>query len=69
MTRRQMYQRGEEQNKPTGFWGMIKSVTSSPSGSESILKEPVHLRQQADSTGPELVIQPHVEETQQLENY
>ncbi|RXN13129.1 Golgi pH regulator [Labeo rohita] len=40
MTRRQMYQRGEEQNKQTGFWGMIKSVTSSPSGSESILNEP-----------------------------
>ncbi|KAG7215808.1 hypothetical protein INR49_021931 [Caranx melampygus] len=25
MTRRQMYQRGEDQNKQTGFWGMIKS--------------------------------------------
>lgn len=36
MTRRQMYQRGEDQNKQTGFWGMIKSVTSSPPGSESI---------------------------------
>uniref|UniRef100_A0A9J7XAF4 Golgi pH regulator n=2 Tax=Cyprinus carpio TaxID=7962 RepID=A0A9J7XAF4_CYPCA len=36
MTRRQMYQRGEEQNKQTGFWGMIKSVTSSPSGSENL---------------------------------
>uniref|UniRef100_A0A8C1UWA5 Golgi pH regulator n=1 Tax=Cyprinus carpio TaxID=7962 RepID=A0A8C1UWA5_CYPCA len=45
MTRRQMYQRGEEQNKQTGFWGMIKSVTSSPSGSESILNEPVDWRQ------------------------
>lgn len=37
MTRRQMYQRGEDQNKQTGFWGMIKSVTSTPPGSESIL--------------------------------
>lgn len=36
MTRRQMYQRGEDQNKQTGFWGMIKSVTSTQSGSESI---------------------------------
>uniref|UniRef100_A0A8C2HWV5 Golgi pH regulator n=1 Tax=Cyprinus carpio TaxID=7962 RepID=A0A8C2HWV5_CYPCA len=34
--RRQLYQRGEEQNKQTGFWGMIKSVTSSPSGSENL---------------------------------
>lgn len=38
MTRRQMYQRGEDQNKQTGFWGMIKSVTSTQTGSESILK-------------------------------
>lgn len=37
MTRRQMYQRGEDQNKQTGFWGMIKSVTSTQTGSESIL--------------------------------
>uniref|UniRef100_A0A3Q3XIR6 Uncharacterized protein n=1 Tax=Mola mola TaxID=94237 RepID=A0A3Q3XIR6_MOLML len=36
MTRRQMYQRGEDQNKPTGFWGMIKSVTSTTTGSENI---------------------------------
>ncbi|KAG7258876.1 hypothetical protein CRUP_018563 [Coryphaenoides rupestris] len=27
MTRRQMYQRGEDQSKQTGFWGMIKSAT------------------------------------------
>ncbi|KAI2660476.1 Golgi pH regulator [Labeo rohita] len=27
MTRRQMYQRGEEQNKQTGFWGMIKNLS------------------------------------------
>lgn len=32
-----MYQRGEVHNKPTGFWGMIKSVTTSVAGSESIL--------------------------------
>lgn len=37
MTRRQMYQRGEDQNKQTGFWGMIKSVTSTQTSSESIL--------------------------------
>ncbi|KAM9485382.1 Golgi pH regulator-like [Salvelinus alpinus] len=37
MTRRQMYQRGEDQNKQTGFWGMIKSVTTSPTHSENIL--------------------------------
>lgn len=37
MTRRQMYQRGEDQNKQTGFWGMIKSVTATQTGSESIL--------------------------------
>ncbi|XP_058249291.1 Golgi pH regulator isoform X2 [Hemibagrus wyckioides] len=36
MTRRQMYQRGEDQNKQTGFWGMLKSVTSSPPGSENL---------------------------------
>ncbi|KPP57925.1 hypothetical protein Z043_124299, partial [Scleropages formosus] len=36
MTRRQMYQRGEDQSKQTGFWGMIKSVTSSPPGSENL---------------------------------
>lgn len=32
-----MYQRGEDQNRQTGFWGMIKSVTSTQTGSESIL--------------------------------
>jgi len=32
-----MFQRGEVHNKPTGFWGMIKSVTTSVAGSESIL--------------------------------
>lgn len=32
-----MYQRGEDQNKQTGLWGMIKSVTSTQTGSESIL--------------------------------
>uniref|UniRef100_A0A4W4DSK1 Golgi pH regulator n=1 Tax=Electrophorus electricus TaxID=8005 RepID=A0A4W4DSK1_ELEEL len=36
MTRRQMYQRGEDQSKQTGFWGIIKSVTSSPSASENL---------------------------------
>ncbi|XP_010003819.1 PREDICTED: Golgi pH regulator B [Chaetura pelagica] len=34
---RTMFQRGEVHNKPTGFWGMIKSVTTSAAGSESIL--------------------------------
>ncbi|KAB1260372.1 Golgi pH regulator [Camelus dromedarius] len=37
MTRRTMFQKGEEHNKPSGFWGMIKSVTTSAPGSESIL--------------------------------
>ncbi|KAK7882490.1 hypothetical protein WMY93_028664 [Mugilogobius chulae] len=36
MTRRQIYQRGEDQNKQTGFWGMIKSVTSPQTGSENL---------------------------------
>uniref|UniRef100_F6Q9X3 G protein-coupled receptor 89B n=3 Tax=Tetrapoda TaxID=32523 RepID=F6Q9X3_XENTR len=35
--RRNMFQRGEEHSKPSGFWGMIKSVTSSAPVSESIL--------------------------------
>ncbi|KAM8856410.1 Golgi pH regulator isoform 1-T1 [Spinachia spinachia] len=37
MTRRQMYQRGEDQSKQTGLWGMIKSVTSPQTGSETDL--------------------------------
>ncbi|KAG7256346.1 hypothetical protein CRUP_026624 [Coryphaenoides rupestris] len=41
MTRRQMYQRGEDQNKQTGFWGMIKSVTSSSSGNLSVIQQEV----------------------------
>jgi hypothetical protein len=32
-----MFQKGEVHNKPSGFWGMIKSVTTSAPGSESIL--------------------------------
>lgn len=36
MTRRQMYQRGEDQNRQTGFWGMIKSVTSTQTGGENL---------------------------------
>ncbi|XP_067890302.1 Golgi pH regulator isoform X2 [Heterodontus francisci] len=36
VTRRMMYQRGEVLNKPAGFWGMIKSVTSSSSNSENL---------------------------------
>uniref|UniRef100_A0A4W3J6Q2 G protein-coupled receptor 89B n=1 Tax=Callorhinchus milii TaxID=7868 RepID=A0A4W3J6Q2_CALMI len=36
MTRRMMYQRGDVQNKPAGFWGMIKSVTSSSSNDENL---------------------------------
>ncbi|XP_045673310.1 Golgi pH regulator isoform X3 [Phyllostomus hastatus] len=34
MTRRTMFQKGEIHNKPSGFWGMIKSVTTSAPGSE-----------------------------------
>uniref|UniRef100_A0A3Q3H2C8 G protein-coupled receptor 89B n=1 Tax=Kryptolebias marmoratus TaxID=37003 RepID=A0A3Q3H2C8_KRYMA len=36
MTRRQMFQRGEDQNKQTRFWEMIKSVTSTQTGSENL---------------------------------
>ncbi|XP_074958712.1 Golgi pH regulator isoform X1 [Phalacrocorax aristotelis] len=36
---RTMFQRGEVHNKPSGFWGMIKSVTTSVAGSESILHQ------------------------------
>lgn len=37
MARRTMFQRGEVQNKASGLWGMLKSVTASAPGSESIL--------------------------------
>lgn len=37
MTRRTMFQKGEVHNKPSGFWRMIRSVTTSAPGSESIL--------------------------------
>ncbi|KAM9802911.1 Golgi pH regulator isoform 2-T2 [Syngnathus typhle] len=40
MTRRQMYQRGEDQNKQTGLWGMIKSVTS-PQTDLSLIQQEV----------------------------
>uniref|UniRef100_A0A287A4E1 Golgi pH regulator A isoform 1 n=2 Tax=Sus scrofa TaxID=9823 RepID=A0A287A4E1_PIG len=36
MTRRTMFQKGEVHNKPSGFWGMIKSVTTSAPGSENL---------------------------------
>ncbi|XP_034820382.1 Golgi pH regulator A isoform X3 [Pan paniscus] len=36
MARRTMFQKGEVHNKPSGFWGMIKSVTTSASGSENL---------------------------------
>ncbi|XP_059576594.1 Golgi pH regulator B isoform X2 [Alligator mississippiensis] len=36
MAHRTMFQRGEVHNKPTGFWGMIKSVTTSAPGSENL---------------------------------
>ncbi|XP_038613716.1 Golgi pH regulator B isoform X1 [Tachyglossus aculeatus] len=34
--RRTMFQKGEEQSRPTGFWGMIRSVTASSPGSENL---------------------------------
>lgn len=37
VARRTMFQRGDVQNKPSGLWGMLKSVTASAPGSESIL--------------------------------
>ncbi|XP_043858327.1 Golgi pH regulator isoform X3 [Dromiciops gliroides] len=36
MARRNMFQKGEVNNKPSGFWGMIKSVTTSAPGSENL---------------------------------
>ncbi|XP_053448136.1 Golgi pH regulator A isoform X3 [Nycticebus coucang] len=36
MARRTMFQKGEVYNKPSGFWGMIKSVTTSALGSENL---------------------------------
>uniref|UniRef100_A0A2K6GQF9 Abscisic acid G-protein coupled receptor-like domain-containing protein n=1 Tax=Propithecus coquereli TaxID=379532 RepID=A0A2K6GQF9_PROCO len=36
MARRTMFQKGEVHNKPSGFWGMIKSVTTSAPGSENL---------------------------------
>uniref|UniRef100_A0A8C0IS30 Golgi pH regulator n=1 Tax=Chelonoidis abingdonii TaxID=106734 RepID=A0A8C0IS30_CHEAB len=36
MAHRTMFQRGEVHNKPTSFWGMIKSVTTSAPGSENL---------------------------------
>lgn len=42
--RRNMFQRGEVHNKPSGFWGMIKSVTTSSPGGESILYCPAVIR-------------------------
>ncbi|XP_007438073.1 Golgi pH regulator [Python bivittatus] len=36
MVHRNMFQRGEVHNKTTGFWGIIKSVTTSSSGSENL---------------------------------
>ncbi|KAG8136634.1 putative Golgi pH regulator-like protein [Naja naja] len=36
MVHRNMFQRGEVHNKTTGFWGIIKSVTTSSPGSENL---------------------------------
>ncbi|XP_068946274.1 Golgi pH regulator A isoform X3 [Petaurus breviceps papuanus] len=36
MARRNLFQKGEVNNKPSGFWGMIKSVTTSAPGSENL---------------------------------
>ncbi|XP_041493882.1 Golgi pH regulator isoform X2 [Microtus oregoni] len=36
VARRTMFQRGEVQNKPSGLWGMLKSVTASAPGSENL---------------------------------
>ncbi|ELK05985.1 Protein GPR89 [Pteropus alecto] len=36
MTRRTMFQKGEVHNRPSGFWRMIKSVTTSAPGSENL---------------------------------
>ncbi|XP_074119381.1 Golgi pH regulator A isoform X2 [Sminthopsis crassicaudata] len=36
MARRNLFQKGDLNNKPSGFWGMIKSVTTSAPGSENL---------------------------------
>ncbi|KAH0510407.1 Golgi pH regulator [Microtus ochrogaster] len=36
VARRTMFQRGEVQNRPSGLWGMLKSVTASAPGSENL---------------------------------
>uniref|UniRef100_A0A8C6N067 G protein-coupled receptor 89 n=1 Tax=Mus spicilegus TaxID=10103 RepID=A0A8C6N067_MUSSI len=36
VARRTMFQRGDVQNKPSGLWGMLKSVTASAPGSENL---------------------------------
>uniref|UniRef100_A0A2K6U1A0 Abscisic acid G-protein coupled receptor-like domain-containing protein n=1 Tax=Saimiri boliviensis boliviensis TaxID=39432 RepID=A0A2K6U1A0_SAIBB len=36
VARRTMFQKGEVHNKPSGFWGMIKSVAASAPGSENL---------------------------------
>ncbi|XP_032124797.1 Golgi pH regulator isoform X5 [Cebus imitator] len=36
MARRTLFQKGEVYNKPSGFWGMIKSVATSAPGSENL---------------------------------
>ncbi|XP_036198423.1 Golgi pH regulator isoform X6 [Myotis myotis] len=36
MTRRSMFQKGEVHNKPSGFWGVIKSITTSAPGTENL---------------------------------
>ncbi|XP_040608117.1 Golgi pH regulator isoform X3 [Mesocricetus auratus] len=36
VARRTMFQRGDVQNRPSGLWGMLKSVTASAPGSENL---------------------------------
>ncbi|XP_075416644.1 Golgi pH regulator A isoform X2 [Tenrec ecaudatus] len=45
VARRTMFQKGEVHNKPSGFWGMIKSVTTSAPGSENLTL----IQQEADA--------------------
>ncbi|XP_069863658.1 Golgi pH regulator A isoform X2 [Dipodomys merriami] len=45
VARRTMFLKGEVHNKPSGFWEMIKSVTTSASGSENLMQ----IQQEVDS--------------------
>ncbi|KAK2084148.1 Golgi pH regulator [Saguinus oedipus] len=49
MARRTMFQKGEVHNKPSGFWGMIKSVATSAPGSERETRNLTLIQQEVDA--------------------